>query len=60
MENDFRKFIKERPALNISALAKELKIDRVTLIKIIEGYLKIPRHRRGKFLEIMLKYGFKN
>jgi hypothetical protein len=58
MENDFRKFISERPALNISALAKELKTDRVYLSKIISGLFKIPKSKRGTFLKIMKKYGY--
>jgi YesN/AraC family two-component response regulator len=58
MENEFRNFIKERESLNLSALAKELKTDRVYLSKIINGSLKIPKNKRGLFLEIMTKYGY--
>ncbi len=43
-EQDFRQFIAERPALNLSALADELRIDRVNLHKIICGLRNIPIH----------------
>jgi hypothetical protein len=47
----FRQFIAGCPALNLSALADELGIDRVNLNKIINGSRKIPQAKRGQFFE---------
>jgi len=57
-EHDFRQFIVERSALNISALADELQIDRVNVHKIIAGLRNIPRAKRGIFTRIAQKYGY--
>lgn len=57
-ENSFRQFIAERPALNLSALADELGIDRVNLNKIINGLRKIPQAKRGQFFKVAKKYGY--
>ncbi|MBK7937993.1 MAG: hypothetical protein IPJ82_13270 [Lewinellaceae bacterium] len=57
-EHVFRQFIAERPALNLSVLADELGIDRVNLQKIISGLRKIPKAKRGIFLQIAQKYGY--
>lgn len=54
----FRQFLAERPALNLSALAEELGIDRVNLYKIVAGLRGIPRAKRGIFAEIARKYGY--
>jgi hypothetical protein len=59
-EQTFRQFIAERPALNLSALAEELGIDRVNLLKIIVGLRKIPRTKRGHFLTVAQKYGYRS
>ncbi len=58
-EQSFRQFIAERPALNLSALADELGIDRVNLNKIINGLRKIPQAKRGQFLALAKKYGYR-
>ncbi|MEO6039590.1 MAG: hypothetical protein ABIQ93_14340 [Saprospiraceae bacterium] len=57
-EQDFRQFIAERPPLNLSALADELRTDRVNLRKIIAGLRNIPRAKRGIFMKIAQKYGY--
>ncbi|MEO6039391.1 MAG: hypothetical protein ABIQ93_13340 [Saprospiraceae bacterium] len=57
-EQDFRQFIAERPALNLSALADELRLDRVNLHKIIRGLRNIPSAKRGIFMKIAQKYGY--
>lgn len=54
-EQDFRRFIAKRPALNLSILAEELRVDRVDLHKIIRGFRKIPKARRGICLRIAQK-----
>ncbi len=54
----FRQFIAERPALNLSALADELGIDRVNLNKIIAGLRKIPNAKPAQFLATAQKYGY--
>ena len=56
-EQALRHFIAARPALNLSALAEELGIDRVNLLKIVAGLRKIPRAKRGRFLFVAQKYG---
>jgi hypothetical protein len=58
-EKAFRQFIAERPALNLSALAEELGVDRVNFLKIVAGLRKIPRAKRGRFLSVAQKYGFR-
>jgi hypothetical protein len=58
MENDFKKFIEQRPSICKSKLAKELAIDRMTIEKILIGMRKIPKPRRGDFFRIMQKYGY--
>lgn len=57
-EQTFRQFIAERPALNLSALADELGMDRVNLTKVITGLRKIPKAKRGLFYNVAQKYGF--
>lgn len=57
-EQDFRRFIAERPALNLSVLANELGVDRVNLYKIIAGLRSIPKAKRGHFLAVAQKYGY--
>jgi hypothetical protein len=59
-EQAFRQFIAERPALNLSALAEELGIDRVNFLKIVAGLRKIPQAKRGRFLFVAQKYGFRS
>lgn len=59
MEYNFIEFIKERPAICITKLAKEIDIDRVNLSKIILGYRNIPKKKKGVFLQIMNKYGYR-
>jgi hypothetical protein len=59
-EQDFRQFIAERPALNLSALAKELGMNRVNFLKIMAGLRKIPRAKRGHFLATAQKYGYRS
>jgi hypothetical protein len=58
-EQTFRQFITERPALNLSALAEELGVGRVNFLKIVVGLRKIPRSRRGHFLSVAQKYGYR-
>lgn len=50
-EQDFRQFLAERPILNLSALSDELRTDRVNLYKIIDGYWKITKAKRGLFMK---------
>ncbi|HNL37951.1 MAG TPA: hypothetical protein PKH43_02420, partial [Saprospiraceae bacterium] len=57
-EKDFQRFIAERPALNISALAKELGVNHINLRKIIVGLRQIPKARRGLFYQVAKKYGY--
>lgn len=57
-EQTFRQFIAEHPALNLSALADELGVDRVNLNKIVNGLRKIPQAKRGLFYKIAQKYGY--
>lgn len=59
-EQAFRQFIAERPALNLSALAEELGIDGVNFLKIIAGLRKIPQAKRGRFLAVSQKYGYRS
>jgi len=58
LSDQFREFLAERPAISLGKLAKELNINRVNLQKIVKGYRNIPKHRRGDFCSIMMKYGF--
>lgn len=58
-EKSFRQFITDRPALNLPALAEELSMDRVNLLKIIAGLRKFPQARRGHFLSVAQKYGYR-
>ena len=58
MEKELQTFLAERPAINKSAFAKELMIDRMTLEKILICIRKIPKAKRGIFLNIMQKYGY--
>ena len=55
----FRQFVTERPALNLSALALELGMDRTNLLKIIAGLRDIPRAKRGIFASVAEKYGYR-
>ncbi|MEZ4966510.1 MAG: hypothetical protein R2791_14810 [Saprospiraceae bacterium] len=57
-EQTFRQFIAERAALNLSALADELGIDRVNLDKIITGIHKIQPAKRRQFFKVAKKYGY--
>ena len=59
-EKSFCQFIADRPALNLSALAEELGMDRVNLLKIIAGLRKIPQAKRGQFLQVAQKYGYRS
>jgi hypothetical protein len=51
-DHSSHRFIAERPALNLSALADELGIDRVNLHKIISGMCKIPIAKHGLFYKV--------
>lgn len=51
-------FLSERPSLNIESLIKELKIDKRNFYAILNNKRKIPKAKRGKFLEILVRYGY--
>jgi hypothetical protein len=53
-----RQFLSERPAINLSAFARECGIGRVNFTKILAGLRKIPQSKRGAVLSAMKKYGF--
>lgn len=59
-EQVFRQFIAERPTLNLSTLAEELGVDRINLYKIIAGLRKIPQAKRGPFMAVAQKYGYRS
>ena len=56
MEKELQTFVNERAAINKSAFAKELMIDRVALEKILIGIRKVPKNKHGIFLSVMQKY----
>ena len=57
-EKSPRRFIADRPALNLSLLSGELGVDRVNLYKIIAGLRNIPAAKRGQFFAVAQKYGY--
>lgn len=58
LEENLQQFLAERPAINLSAFAKECAIDRVNFAKILGGLRRIPQAKRGVVIAIMVKYGF--
>lgn len=58
MEAKLRQFLADHQAINHSAFAREIGIDRMDFAKIVKGLRRIPRPRRGDFLKTMRKYGF--
>jgi hypothetical protein len=57
-EQDFRQFIEDWPALNLSAFVSELTVDRINLSKIMGGQRKILKAKRGVFLYVAQKHGY--
>ncbi|MCE7923643.1 MAG: hypothetical protein DYG98_11345 [Haliscomenobacteraceae bacterium CHB4] len=57
-EQTFRQFNTNRPALNLSALADELGIDRVNLTKSSRGYAKSHKQNAVNFIRSLKNRGF--
>lgn len=55
----FRQFNAGRPALNLTALAEESGVEGVNLFRIVVGLRKIPQAKRGYFLSVAQKYGYR-
>ena len=58
MEEELIVFIATRPALNLSAFAREMGEDPRNFRKILEHQRKIPQAKRGHYLNQMRTYGY--
>jgi len=59
-EDALRKFLAERPAINLTAFALECSLERANFGKILLGLRKIPKAKRGLVSAVMRKYGLED
>ena len=55
--NDILNFLADRPAINQTKLMEELGYDRRNWYALKRGVRQVPKAKRGKFLEVLEKYG---
>lgn len=58
--NNFKKWIRERPAISVRQLEAEAGIPRTILNKVLNGHRELPQRYERELLIVAIYYGFKH